>query len=84
MLPLVQSLRSKNLSDKTLSADVKRHLANMVINKEMKLGFFAALFNKSNKLHFLVDMGPDNTNNLLHTGVVNYFASSLSITQSKA
>ena len=36
MLSLVQSLRSKNLSDQTLSADVKRHLANMVINKEMK------------------------------------------------
>ena len=36
MLPLVQSLRSKNFSDKTLSADVKRYSANLVINKEMK------------------------------------------------
>ena len=36
MLSLVQSLRSKNLSYQTISADVKRHLANMVINKEMK------------------------------------------------
>ena len=61
MLLLVQSLRSKNFSEKNLSADFKRYLANMVINKEIKLVIFAALFNKSNTLHIFVDMGPDNT-----------------------